>query len=219
MKKVLKDIARVIFACIIGSYCSIVYRVRTVGRENIPKEGNIVFCGNHKSYLDPLVIVLKSKRRIRFMAKEELKKNLLFKPILYLFDVIFVKRDSKDIGPLKEALKTLKEGGCIGIFPEGTRNGLEKNNGAMKEGAAYLALKTNSKILPIGIVGEAKPFHKNILYYGKPIDISEYQTKDKEKEKENLEKITNVIKEEIINLTTNKNWYIIMWLNSENIKD
>ena len=201
----MKKILRVIVGFCMNAYCTIVYRVKIVGLENVPKDGSIVFCGNHRSYLDPVVIVLKTNRRMRFMAKEELKKNLLFKPILYLFDVIFVKRDSKDIGPLKEALKTLKQNGCIGIFPEGTRNGLEKNNGQMKEGAAYLALKTGAKLVPIGIVGEVKPFHKNTLYYGKPIDITNYQTKDKEKEKENLEIITNIIKEEIIKLTTNKN--------------
>ncbi len=205
MKNFIKNVLRVVIALTIQLYCDIVYRIKTVGRENIPKEGSLVFCGNHRSYLDPIVIVLKSKRRIRFLAKEELKKNPLFKPLFHLFDVIYVKRDSKDIGPIKEALKTLKQGDCIGIFPEGTRNGLEKNNGEMKDGAAYLALKTGSKIVPIGLVGEVKPFHKNTLYYGKPIDVSSYQTKDKEKEKENLEVITEILKEEIIKLTTDKN--------------
>lgn len=205
MKKILKKIMKVIATFVIGSYCSIVYRIKTVGRENIPTEGSLIFCGNHRSYLDPVVIVLKSKRYLRFMAKEELKKNPLFKFIFYLFDVIYVKRDAKDIGPLKDAIKTLKNGDCIGIFPEGTRNGLEKNNGELKDGAAYLALKTGAKLVPIGIVGKAKPFHRNTLYYGKPIDISEYQTKDKEREKENLAKVTELIKEEIIKLTSEKN--------------
>jgi len=196
---------RAFLTVVIGAYCSIVYRVKTIGIENIPKDGNLIFCGNHRSYLDPIIIVLKSKRKLRFMAKEDLKKNPLFKFVFYHFDVIYVKRDSKDIGPLKEALRTLKDGGCIGIFPEGTRNGLEKNNGEMKGGAAYLALKTGAKLVPIGIVGKAKPFHRNTFYYGKPIDISEYQTKDKEQEKENLAKVTEIIKEEIIKLTTEKN--------------
>lgn len=205
MKKVIKNIFKLILALVIGIYCSIVYRIRIVGKENIPKEGCLIFCGNHRSYLDPIVIVLKSKRYLRFMAKEELGKNPLFKLIFLFFDVIYVKRDAKDIGPLKEAIKTLKNGDCIGIFPEGTRNGLEKNNGEMKGGAAYLALKTGAKLVPIGIVGEAKPFHKNTLYYGKPIDISEYQTKDKEQERENLAKVTELLKEEIIKLTSQKN--------------
>ena len=165
MKKIFKSIGKFIFRILIGTYSSLVYRVKTVGLENVPKDGSVIFCGNHRSYLDPVVIVLKSKRELRFMAKEDLKKNPIFRFIFFLFDIIYVKRDSKDIGPLKEALRTLKDGGCIGIFPEGTRNGFEKNNGEMKGGAAYLALKTGAKLLPIGIVGTAKPFHKNTFYY------------------------------------------------------
>ena len=205
MKKIFKSIGKFIFRILIGTYSSLVYRVKTVGLENVPKDGSVIFCGNHRSYLDPVVIVLKSKRELRFMAKEDLKKNPIFRFIFFLFDIIYVKRDSKDIGPLKEALRTLKDGGCIGIFPEGTRNGFEKNNGEMKGGAAYLALKTGAKLLPIGIVGTAKPFHKNTFYYGKPIDVSKYQTKDKEMEKENLAKVTEILKEEILKLTTTQN--------------
>lgn len=201
MENILKKIIKEIAFAIVKLYCKIVYRYRIIGKENIPKEGSVVFCGNHRSYLDPVLIILTSGRCMRFMAKEELKKNPLFRLLCYAFDVIYVKRDAKDIGPLKEALKTLKNGDCIGIFPEGTRNGLEKNNGELKDGAAYLALKTGAKMLPIGIVGKAKPFHRNTIYYGKPIDVTEYQTKDKDLEKDNKEKVTQILKEEIIKLT------------------
>jgi len=67
--------------------------------------------------------------------------------LCFIFDGIWLKRDSKDIASLKTALKLLKSGGCIGIFPEGTRNGMEKNDGKLKNGAAYMALKTNTKII------------------------------------------------------------------------
>lgn len=201
MKNIFIKFFRLLTRIIVGLYCIVVYRIRIIGRENVPKEGNLIFCGNHRSYLDPVAIILTAPRELRFMAKEELRKNPIFKPLCSLFNVIYVKRDSKDITPLKEALKTLKNGGCIGIFPEGTRNGLEKNNGEMKEGAAYMALKTGAQIVPIGIVGEAKPFHKNQIIFGKPIDITEYKTKDKEQEKKNKEKVTEIIKEEILKLT------------------
>lgn len=202
MKEFWKKVKRFIVQSVIHLYCKIVYRFKVIGKENIPKEGNLIFCGNHRSYLDPVLIVITSGRKLRFMAKEDLKQNKIFGSICVLFDCIFVKRDSKDIGPLKESLKTLKEpNGCIGIFPEGTRNGMEKNNGEMKDGAAYMALKTGAKIVPIGIYGEVKPFHKNYIKFGEPIDIEEYRTKDKEQENKNKEKITEILKEEIIKLT------------------
>lgn len=203
MKKIGFKILQVLIKTILAIYCKIVYRYKVLGLENIPKDGSIIFCGNHSTYLDPVLIIITSSRDMRFMAKEDLRKMPLYRFLGFVFNVIYVKRNSKDIGPLKEALKTLKskECNCIGMFPEGTRNGLEKNNGELKDGAAYLALKTGAKILPIGITGNAKPFKKNVICFGKPIDVSEYQTKDKEQEKINKEKLTLVLKEEIIKLT------------------
>ena len=117
----------------------------------------------------------------------------------FAYDGIFVKRDGKDLGPLKEALKTLKSGGCVGLFPEGTRNGMEKNNGKLKNGASYMALKTGAKVVPIGIKGEVKLFHQVTITYGKPLDFSEML---KEKSARDLEdEVSEIIKEEIIKLT------------------
>lgn len=200
MKEFFKKIGRVIISFLIRTYCRIVYRVKIIGKENIPQEGNLLFCGNHRTYLDPPLIIVTAGRYMRFMAKEELKKNPLFAFLGVVYDGIYVKRDEKDIGPLKTALKTLKDGKCVGLFPEGTRNGLEKNDGKVKNGAAYLALKTNSKVVPIGIVGPAKPFTKNAIVYGKPLDFSEYAT-TKKLDKDVEEKVSEMIMEEIIKLS------------------
>ena len=203
MKELLKKIIRGIVKGAIYIYCKIVYRVKIIGKENIPKDGSLIFCGNHRTYLDPPLIVATAGRHMRFMAKEELSKNPFFAFLGVVFEGIYVKRDEKDITALKEALKTLKNGGCIGIFPEGTRNGLEKNDGKIKNGASYMALKTNSKIIPIGIVGPSKPFTKNAIIYGKPLDFSEYIT-GKKIEKETEEKVSEILKEEIIRLSNTK---------------
>lgn len=199
MKKFFKKIGQKIVMFVISTYCGIVYKIKVIGKENIPNEGALLFCGNHKSYLDPVMIVCYATRDMRFVAKEELKKNPLFAALGVLFDVIFVKRDSKDITPIKESIKTLKSGGCIGIFPEGTRNGFEKNDGEIKGGTAHLALKTGAKVIPIGIVGQAKPFTKNIIIFGEPLDFSEYSD-SKKIDKETEEKVSNIIKEKILEL-------------------
>lgn len=199
MKEFLKKIGRVIVSFLILTYCRIVYRVKIIGKENIPQEGTLLFCGNHRTYLDPPLIIVTAGRYMRFLAKEELRKNPLFAFLGFLYDGIYVKRDSKDIASLKTALKTLKDGKCVGLFPEGTRNGLEKNDGKIKNGAAYMALKTNAKVIPIGIVGPAKPFSKNAIIYGKPLDFSEYAARMKE-DKSVEDQVSEIIKEEIIKL-------------------
>lgn len=199
IEKCLKAISRVVVSNCIRLYCKIVYKYEVIGKENIPKEGAFIFCGNHRSYLDPPLIVVTCPRKMRFMAKEELKSNGLFGFLCYAYNAIYVKRDSKDIGPLKEAMKELKNGGCIGIFPEGTRNGMEKNDGKLKNGASYMSLKTGAKLVPIGIKGEAKPWHKVTITYGKPLDFSELL---KEKSAKDLEDyVSEKLKEEILKLS------------------
>ena len=196
MKKVFKGIIKFIVKHCIYIWLKIYYRAKIIGLENIPKEGAVIFAGNHRSYLDPPLIVATAKRDMRFLAKEELAKNPFFRFLGYLFSSILVKRDEKDLTAVKESLKTLKSGNCIGIFPEGTRNGLEKNNGQIKSGAAYFAIKTGANIIPIGITGKAKPFSKNAVIYGKPLDFSEYKALGKDGE----EKASEVLKEKIIEL-------------------
>lgn len=199
MKEIIKKICRVVVAFCIFVYCKIVYQIKIIGKENVPKEGALLFCGNHRTYLDPPLITVTAGRKLSFMAKEELKEQALMRFLCFCFDGIWVKRDSKDIGSLKTAMKLLKNGGCIGIFPEGTRNGMDKNDGKLKNGAAYMALKTGAKIVPIGIQGPAKPFSRNIIIYGKPLDFSKYASEKIDKDVE--DKVSEELKEQIIALT------------------
>ena len=84
------------------------------------------------------------------------------------------------------------------LFPEGTRNGMSKN-GRAQNGAAFMALRTGVPVIPVGIIGDMKPFHKVTLNYGKPLDFSEY--KSNKPEKEVLEKVSQEIMDNIIMLT------------------
>ena len=181
--------------------CKVIYGLKVYGIENVPKEGNIIFCGNHRTWIDAFFIYFTAPRDMRFMAKEELAHNKFMSYLGRIFNVIFVKRDSKDLSAIKTSLKTLKSGNCLGIFPEGTRNGLEKNDGQIKNGAAYLALKTDSTIVPIGIIGGDKPFKKSFIFYGKPIEMSEFNFDGKVGEKEEQE-VSDRLKGEIIKLST-----------------
>ena len=164
MKEFLKKIGRVFVRGCIYTYCKIVYRVKIMGKENVPLEGSVIFCGNHRTYLDPPLIVATAGRHMRFMAKEELKKNPLFALLGVLFEGIYVKRDSKDINAIKTSLKHLKKGECIALFPEGTRNGLAKGE-KVKDGAAFFAVKAGAKVIPVGISG--KTGYRRILFSGR----------------------------------------------------
>ena len=197
MKKVFKSIIKWIVRGAIYIWCKIYYHAEIIGTENIPKDGAVIFCGNHRSYLDPPLIVVTAKRDMKFLAKEELYNNKFLAFLGWVFEAIPVKRDEKDVSAIKTSLKFLKSGQCIGLFPEGTRNGLEKGE-KVKDGVAFFAVRSGAKVVPCGIKGGNKENRKVTITYGKPLDYSKYKgTKDKEK----LEEITEEIMDKIIELT------------------
>lgn len=202
MKEFFKSILRGIVKGAIYAYCKVVYRFELVGKENIPKQGPIIICGNHRSFLDPPLIEVTCGRYTRFLAKEELTKSKFLAFLGFIFDAILVKKDSKEVKALKESLQTLKNGDCLALFPEGTRNGLAKGE-KVKDGAAFFALRTGTTVIPVGISGGEKLFKKVKIAYGKPLDLSKYQEmyKNKETEKEALEEATKLIMDSIIELT------------------
>lgn len=196
MKKILKIIGRGIVKISIYAYCKLVYRFKVIGKENIPKKGPVIICGNHRSFLDPPLIEVTTGRYTRFLAKEELTKNKFLAFLGIVFDAILVKRDSKEVKALKESLQTLKNGDCLALFPEGTRNGLAKGE-KLKDGAAFFAVRSGSVVVPCGIKGGEKGNKKVIVTYGKPLDYSKYKGS---KDKDVLEKVTEEIMNSIMEL-------------------
>lgn len=192
MNKIFKIIFGAIIEGLMWLYFKIIHRLKIVGKENIP-DGQVIFCCNHRSFADPPILRITCKKKAKFLAKQDLAKNKFLALLGWIFEVIYVKRDSKDITALKTTLTLLKNGESIALFPEGTRNGLKKGESA-KEGAAFFTIKSGVPILPVGISGKLKPFSKLTIKYGKPIDFSRYTNA---KDKQQLEEVTNQIMEEI----------------------
>ena len=182
----------------LGGVYRLVYRVKIVGNQNVAEEGAFIICANHINYLDAAAIVLFTKRKVNFIAKEDLFNHRILNWLAHVFDIIPVNRGTQDLESMKRSIKTLNTGGILGIFPEGTRKGIAKG-GKAKTGAAYMAIRTGTPVIPVGIAGSFKPFTKVVMQYGKPMDFGEYQSKTPEKE--TLEKVSNQIMDQIIMLT------------------
>ena len=183
---------------IMGGLYRFFYRVEIRGQENVAQEGPLILCANHINYLDAAAIVIFTKRKVRFIAKEDLYRVKPLSWLGHIFDVIPVNRGTQDIESMKRCVKALKNGEVLGIFPEGTRKGIARG-GKAKTGAAYMALRTGTKVVPVGIAGNFKLFTKVIVTYGNPMDYTEYVSKSPEKE--TLERVANEIMEQIIMLT------------------
>ena len=63
----------------------------------------------------------------------------------------------------------MKNGDCLALFPEGTRNGLEKGE-KVKDGVAFFAVRSGAKVVPCGIKGGQKGNWKVTITYGEPLD-------------------------------------------------
>ena len=107
---------RSVIVFLVHIFSVIVFRVKLVGKENVPKEGAYIMCANHQSNWDAPILVSSTKRRMHVMAKEELFKN---KFIYWLGEkclVFPVKRGKMDLDSMKHSLKVLKDGEILCYF-------------------------------------------------------------------------------------------------------
>ena len=151
---------------------SLLYRVKAVGRENIPA-GAAVYCANHSSWSDPflLAFALKKKNYIHIMAKIELFKNKFIGWILRSIGMIPVNRDTADLNAIKMSLKYLRSDENIGIFPEGTRISDDFSVEA-KTGAIKLAEKSGTPIVPVHIPRKKRLFGSVRVVIGEPYYVN-----------------------------------------------
>ena len=114
----------------------------------------MIFVANHTTGYDPLILQVSSKfRPIQFMmAKEYYEK----KPLHWFYKalrVIPVNRTGNDTASFRTALRALKDGACIGMFPEGKISEDGRMNVRGREGVALLAPMSGATVVPAYISG------------------------------------------------------------------
>jgi len=137
-KDVLRPLTRTAFA------------VRVTGTENVPRDGGLVVAANHRSYLDPPLLGTWFPRTIHFMAKHELFKIFVLGRLIKAVHAFPVDRDRADVAAIRQALRIIKGGDVVGIFPEGTRN--LAGEAQARGGAVLLAATAHCPIVPVALV-------------------------------------------------------------------
>ena len=189
-----------IFKVLCRFWYGLILRTRVIGAENIPADGAFILAANHVSNWDPPFLGTFIDREVCYMGKEELFKNPVMAAICRGLHVFPVKRGAADKTAIKTAVKILKDGKCLGIFPEGTRSKTGKL-GKAEAGVSLIAAMTKSPIIPAAIVNTEKIFTREAILpqlavvYGSPIKFSG-STKDKE----SLEIFAQTIMDEIAKL-------------------
>lgn len=159
---------------VLGPIFRLYYHPKIIGKENIVKKGPMLIAGNHKHLYDQCLCIISTRRYLRYMAKKEYFDN---KKVAWFFKgngCISVDRSKKDPDAVNKALETLKSGGAIGLFPEGTRNKTKEFLLPFKFGTVSMASKTDAYIVPFGITGDYKFRSKNLtIRYGKPFKVGD----------------------------------------------
>jgi 1-acyl-sn-glycerol-3-phosphate acyltransferase len=162
----LYSIFRGICALVITTMC----RIRATGKENIPEKGGFLIASNHTSYLDPVVVGVACPRPLNYMARHDLFANSLFSFILKHSRAFPVKRKSADLGALKEAMRRLKNGEGLLVFPEGARQtDVEGSQG--EAGVGFLAAKAGVPVIPAFVSGTDRALPRNAKFIKIATDI------------------------------------------------
>ena len=128
------------------------------GREHIPSARPFILAANHVSFLDPLVVGVACPRRLSFMVRASLYRYRLLRWFFHGTRCIPIDREGGDVGAIRAAVRRLREGRPIAIFPEGTRQ-LSGRLGQAKRGVAVVATGGRVPIIPALVRGtcEALP--------------------------------------------------------------
>ena len=175
------------------AFTKVCFRVSSKGIENVRqfkgKSGALIVC-NHVSYSDPVFhyVVLRPAQWPRFMAKVDIMHDF---PAWFLgmHGAFPVARDSADLSAVKRAVRYLKDGELVALFPEGTRRGKGHVELRMHAGAALIARMGKAPVIPSTVhnaekikrKGERMRFPKVIVEYGAPLYLKDFNWIPKQK--------------------------------------
>ena len=162
-----------IIQAVIRVFLFFVFRVKVIGKDNVPMDSGAIFACNHRSNWDAVILGATSPRKPGFMAKAELFKNKVFAALFNALGAFPVQRGKGDIGAIKAALTRLRNCEIVAMFPEGTRV-KEGEEVEPKQGAVVLATRAQVPIVPINISGKYRWMSKITITYGEPICYKQF---------------------------------------------
>jgi len=151
-----RRIGRLLFYRLVQNFCRLIVAVcfsfRSEGQHHLEFDGGGMLLSTHQSLLDPVLVGLVCNRRLNYLARKTLFKNVLFAFLIRVLDAIEIDRERGGLAGLREMLKRLQGGGLVLMFPEGTRspNG---ELGQLKPGFIPVARRAQVPLVPIAVVG------------------------------------------------------------------
>ena len=178
---------------VVGAIARTFFFLEVRGAENVPRDGALIVAANHISNFDPPLLGVAMPRPVWYMAKKELFAIPVLGPLIANLNAFSVDRQAGGTAALRAALRMLREGRAVGMFPEGGRNvGGDKE---VKSGAAFLAAASGAPVIPAAILGtrNLRPFRRVTVVFGEPL----YVKRARQADGDDLEKWTAEIMQRI----------------------
>jgi 1-acyl-sn-glycerol-3-phosphate acyltransferase len=156
---------------------SALWKTQVFNRHYEPTRGSALYLCNHQSFLDPPLMSFALRRPMNYMARDSLFRHPVFRRLIESLNAFPVRRGAADTAALKEAMRRLKAGGQLVVFPEGTRTE-DGRIGPFLPGLGLLARRAADWIVPTVIDGayecwpRSQPLPlpgKIVIVYGRPI--------------------------------------------------
>lgn len=164
------------------SLCLVVLRLlfgyRASESRHVPATGAVIVACNHVSYFDPVALGVGFSRPVTYLAKKQLFAIPVLGPVIAALGAYPLDREAGGVAAVRAALRALKDGRCVGIFPEGTRN--RGGDAPEKGGAALLAALSGAPVVPAAIAGTRRLRwrHPIRVIYGEPLRVERQRKAD-----------------------------------------
>jgi 1-acyl-sn-glycerol-3-phosphate acyltransferase len=160
----------------VGGLVKIFAPLRAYGLERIPRNGPLVFCFNHFSWLDPWALGALIPRTVYYVAKQEAHQHPLMGPFIRFFGTSSIRRGESDREAIRVMREVVRRGDALGMFPEGTRQ--KREPGPVRSGAALIAVQEEVPVVCAAIEGTQDwrfgNFHPVSIAFGEPLGVSTY---------------------------------------------
>lgn len=185
----------------------VVWRAKIAGRFPLPPTQGAVIVSNHRGPMDPAFIQLTLDRVVHWMVAGEYFNVVVFRWFFWLAEMFPVSRRGIDTAGTRRAIRYCREGGLVGMFPEGRLNTTDQFMLPGRPGAALVALRARVPVVPYYVSGtpRGEPAWKCFftpararVKVGPPIDLSEFY--GREDDREVLEEVTRRLLREIAKL-------------------
>lgn len=163
MRRFSEWIAYPLIRQVLVAFSYVFWRVTVEGREHIPKSGAFILAPIHRSNVDSPVVAAVTRRRLRYLGKQEMWKYKVPAAVFDAMRGIPVNRGTPDREALRRCTTALQAGEPLVVFPEGSRRSGPVVD-ELFEGVAYMATKTGAPIIPVGIGGSEQAMPKGAKF-------------------------------------------------------